>query len=175
MTLTAPTGRSPANSGTQMWERSPTSFCSWAFRRGSFSAYSMSSGSRAAMANREMLWFRGRRLCRKRTAIPEAARVTTSSPSIRWIMAPSARVSAWARSTITCITCSRSPEAAAAISRWVEMIRSRRVAFSWRANSASFAWVTSSIIAIATWSESGAPASVHTLTRHQMTSPSRRT
>jgi hypothetical protein len=33
-------------------------------------------------------------------------------------VAPSARVRAWARSTITCMTCSRSPDAAAATSRW---------------------------------------------------------
>ena len=39
-------------------------------------------------------------------------------------------VSAWARSTITCITCSRSPDAAAEMSRCVAMIRSSLLAFS---------------------------------------------
>ena len=127
------------------------------------------------MAKRDTLWLSGRRLPRKRRPIPDAARVCTSSPSIRWIIAPSARVSAWARSTITCITCSRSPDAAAEMSRWVAMISSSRLARSWSSRSASLLCVMSSIIAIATCEDSAALASLHTVTRTQITSPSLRT
>ena len=88
ITLSAPTGRSPANRGTHMCERSPIFARIWGLSRSSSSAYSINSGPRAAIANRETLSLNRRLVRRNRSAIPHAARVFSVADVSQLLGAP---------------------------------------------------------------------------------------
>ena len=113
ITLSAATGSSPANSGTQISEWSPVRACSLRLIRGSVSVSEMSSVSRASTACLTIESASGRRWWTDQAAVPPAAATTTSSPSNRLTIAPSDPVSVIAQSTIRFSTLSRSLPAAA--------------------------------------------------------------
>ena len=142
MTESAATGRSPANSGTQMWERSPTAACSRRLMRGSSSVRSMRRVSRAAIACWTIDSEIRRRLPSRPLARPAAAPTSSSPPSMRLTIPASAPVSAIERATISSITPWRSTPAAA-MSRCVATMRSSRSLLrrcsSWASVSAAWA------------------------------------